>query len=53
MASNARPTETCRAGLRSAVTTTAEDSCPRCGGTMLWTKASWHCPDCRYKQGCC
>ncbi|HEX2044333.1 MAG TPA: hypothetical protein VHF23_01760 [Gaiellaceae bacterium] len=28
-------------------------ACPRCGAEMTWTKASWHCPACRYKEGCC
>ncbi|HVG89542.1 MAG TPA: hypothetical protein VM823_11235 [Gaiellales bacterium] len=27
--------------------------CPRCGAAMIWTKASWHCLACRYKEGCC
>jgi hypothetical protein len=27
--------------------------CPRCGALMIWTKASWHCVVCRYKEGCC
>ena len=31
----------------------AEATCPRCGAEMTWTKASWHCLACRYKQGCC
>jgi hypothetical protein len=31
----------------------AEAACPRCGATMIWTKASWHCLACRYKEGCC
>jgi hypothetical protein len=31
----------------------AEPECPRCGATMIWTKASWHCLACRYKEGCC
>jgi hypothetical protein len=31
----------------------AENPCPRCGADMLWTKASWHCLRCRYKEGCC
>jgi hypothetical protein len=31
----------------------AETMCPRCGAEMTWTKASWHCLACRYKQGCC
>jgi hypothetical protein len=30
-----------------------EALCPRCGAEMIWTKASWHCLACRYKQGCC
>jgi hypothetical protein len=30
-----------------------EQLCPRCGAEMFWTKASWHCADCRYKEGCC
>ncbi|MGH3006903.1 MAG: hypothetical protein ACRDOS_13600 [Gaiellaceae bacterium] len=28
-------------------------ACPRCGTEMIWTKASWHCLGCRYKEGCC
>jgi hypothetical protein len=28
-------------------------ACPRCGAEMLWTKASFHCLACRYKEGCC
>ncbi|MGH3028039.1 MAG: hypothetical protein ACRDMW_05745 [Gaiellaceae bacterium] len=31
----------------------AEAICPRCGADMMWTKASWHCLACRYKEGCC
>ena len=31
----------------------AEIPCPRCGADMIWTKASWHCLGCRYKEGCC
>jgi hypothetical protein len=31
----------------------AEATCPRCGTEMTWTKASWHCLACRYKEGCC
>jgi hypothetical protein len=31
----------------------AEAICPRCGAVMTWTKASWHCLACRYKEGCC
>jgi predicted RNA-binding Zn-ribbon protein involved in translation (DUF1610 family) len=31
----------------------AEAICPRCGTRMIWTKASWHCLACRYKEGCC
>ena len=31
----------------------AEAICPRCGAEMMWTKASWHCLACRYKEGCC
>jgi hypothetical protein len=31
----------------------AEAICPRCGAEMTWTKASWHCLECRYKEGCC
>lgn len=31
----------------------ADNPCPRCGADMLWTKASWHCMRCRYKEGCC
>jgi len=31
----------------------ADNPCPRCGADMLWTKASWHCLRCRYKEGCC
>jgi hypothetical protein len=27
--------------------------CPRCGAEMIWTKASFHCLVCRYKEGCC
>src|SRR5206468_305758 len=27
--------------------------CPRCGTVMIWTKASWQCLACRYKEGCC
>lgn len=27
--------------------------CPRCGTAMIWTKASFHCLACRYKEGCC
>ena len=30
-----------------------EALCPRCGTEMIWTKASWHCLACRYKEGCC
>jgi predicted RNA-binding Zn-ribbon protein involved in translation (DUF1610 family) len=30
-----------------------EPLCPRCGNEMIWTKASWHCLACRYKEGCC
>ncbi len=30
-----------------------DNPCPRCGEQMLWTKASWHCLACRYKEGCC
>jgi hypothetical protein len=30
-----------------------EATCPRCGAEMIWTKASWHCFTCRYKEGCC
>ncbi|MGH3037717.1 MAG: hypothetical protein ACRDMU_11105 [Gaiellaceae bacterium] len=30
-----------------------EPLCPRCGAEMIWTKASWHCLACRYKEGCC
>jgi len=30
-----------------------DPACPRCTATMIWTKASWHCPSCRYKEGCC
>jgi hypothetical protein len=30
-----------------------EPDCPRCGTGMIWTKASWHCLACRYKEGCC
>jgi hypothetical protein len=29
------------------------EPCPRCAATMIWTKASWHCLACRYKEGCC
>ncbi|MGH3034356.1 MAG: hypothetical protein ACRDON_07330 [Gaiellaceae bacterium] len=29
----------------------AEPPCPRCGAEMFWTKASWHCASCRYKEG--
>ena len=31
----------------------ADEPCPRCGHPMIWTKASWHCLACRYKEGCC
>ena len=30
-----------------------EPLCPRCDAEMIWTKASWHCLACRYKEGCC
>ncbi|HEX2378361.1 MAG TPA: hypothetical protein VHI30_12430 [Gaiellales bacterium] len=30
-----------------------DPECPRCAVVMIWTKASWHCPSCRYKEGCC
>jgi hypothetical protein len=30
-----------------------EPDCPRCGTEMIWTKSSWHCLACRYKEGCC
>jgi hypothetical protein len=30
----------------------ADNPCPRCGADMVWTKASWHCLRCRYKEGC-
>ncbi|HVG69216.1 MAG TPA: hypothetical protein VM785_13520 [Gaiellales bacterium] len=30
-----------------------DEPCPRCGHPMIWTKASWHCLACRYKEGCC
>jgi hypothetical protein len=32
---------------------TTDAPCPRCGAAMIWTKASWHCLACRYKEGCC
>jgi len=30
-----------------------DPACPRCASPMIWTKASWHCLACRYKEGCC
>jgi len=30
-----------------------DPACPRCSAPMIWTKASWHCLACRYKEGCC
>jgi hypothetical protein len=51
MASNADPRAAeCRLPADEAE---AEATCPRCGAAMTWTKASWHCLACRYKQGCC
>jgi Zn finger protein HypA/HybF involved in hydrogenase expression len=41
---------TCRLSADEAE---AEATCPRCGAEMTWTKASWHCLACRYKEGCC
>jgi len=44
--------ETC-ALLARPVEAAAPGYCPRCGAEMTWTKASWHCLACRYKEGCC
>ena len=46
-----------RAGAEEAACrlseTEGEPLCPRRGAEMIWTKASWHCLACRYKEGCC
>jgi hypothetical protein len=31
----------------------AAESCLRCGTAMEWRHATWQCPRCRFKVGCC
>ncbi|HEU0336314.1 MAG TPA: hypothetical protein VFR43_07150 [Gaiellaceae bacterium] len=29
------------------------EPCLRCGAAMEWRHATWQCPRCRFKIGCC
>lgn len=29
------------------------EKCPLCDTPMVWSHASWRCPRCRFKDGCC
>jgi hypothetical protein len=29
------------------------EPCLRCGASMEWRHATWQCPRCRFKIGCC
>ena len=29
------------------------ETCLRCNAEMAWRHASWQCPRCRFKIGCC
>jgi rubrerythrin len=29
------------------------ERCLRCGAVMEWRHATWQCPRCRFKLGCC
>ncbi|MFQ5893165.1 MAG: hypothetical protein ACE5H5_02525 [Nitrospinota bacterium] len=31
----------------------AWERCPLCDTPMVWSHASWRCPACRFKEGCC
>ena len=31
----------------------AVERCLRCGAAMEWRHATWQCPRCRFKLGCC
>jgi hypothetical protein len=47
------PTATPRPACPATAPGAGGEPCPRCAATMIWTKASWHCLACRYKEGCC
>ena len=55
MSTGPGPSDTASAGRRmpGLPDHLADNPCPRCGADMIWTKASWHCLRCRYKEGCC